>query len=124
MKDEGDMKKTWNLINEIRGERKNDIKPVFIIDNERIISRRIIANEFNEYFTSVASKLNQKVDENCSSDSSSNEIFANFLNPGCKNSIFLPDCTKEEISSSLYLSFKMVNQAIYQSKLLRPALLL
>ena len=38
------------------------MKPVFIIDNERIIERRVIANEFNKYFVSFASKLNDEVE--------------------------------------------------------------
>ena len=37
------------------------MKAVFIIDNKRIIERRVIANEFNKYFVSLASKLNDEV---------------------------------------------------------------
>ena len=40
---------------------KKGIKLQFIINNERIIERHVIANEFNKiYFVSVASKLNEK----------------------------------------------------------------
>ena len=60
----GDMKKTWEFINKLRGKKKREIKPEFIIDNEKIINRRIIANEFNKYFVSVASKLNDTLNEN------------------------------------------------------------
>ena len=56
-KSSGDMKKTWQLINGIRGKNKRSIKPLFIIDNERVIDRRIIANKFNQYFTSIASNM-------------------------------------------------------------------
>ena len=55
----GDSKKTWQIINELRGKKKRDIKPNFIIDNERVTSRRVIANEFNKYFASIASNLNE-----------------------------------------------------------------
>ena len=34
------------------------MKPMFIIDNVKITNRRIIANEFNNYFLSLASNLN------------------------------------------------------------------
>ena len=60
---EGDLKKIWKIIKEIRGKHKNDIKPLFIINNERILNRRIIANEFNKYFISIANTMNEKVQE-------------------------------------------------------------
>ena len=43
----GDMKKTWKLINDIRGTKKRCTKPEFVINNERIIERRVVANAFN-----------------------------------------------------------------------------
>ena len=60
---EGDKKKTWAVVNELRGKGKGSIKPPFIINNTRITDRRIIANEFNKYFVSVASVMNSKVYE-------------------------------------------------------------
>ena len=51
----GDPKKTWLLINQLRGKQRRTMKAVFIIDNKRIIERRVIANEFNKYFVSLAS---------------------------------------------------------------------
>ena len=54
----GNKKKTWKIINEIRGKGKQDIKASFIIDNEHIVCRRAIADKFNKYFASIASKLN------------------------------------------------------------------
>ena len=59
----GDMKKTWELINSIRGKGKRQIKPQFIIDNEKITNRRVIANEFNKYFVSLATNLNEAYNE-------------------------------------------------------------
>ena len=55
----GDPKKTWQIINQIRGKCKKVIKPQFLINNEKVIQRRVIANEFNKYFVSLASKLNE-----------------------------------------------------------------
>ena len=59
----GDMKKTWELINSIRGKGKRQIKAQFIIDNEKITNRRVIANEFNKYFVSLATNLNEAYNE-------------------------------------------------------------
>ena len=39
---------------------KKSIKPQIVIDNERIIKRHVIANDFNNYFVSLTSKLNEK----------------------------------------------------------------
>ena len=52
----GDIKKTWGLINELRGKSKNALKPSFIIDGQLVQDRRIICNHFNKYFTSIAKK--------------------------------------------------------------------
>ena len=35
------------------------MKPLFVIDNQKITNRRIIANKFNDYFVSLASNLNK-----------------------------------------------------------------
>ena len=53
----GDSKKTWEIINNLRGKNRREIKPNFVINDERVTNRRIIANEFNKYFpTSTNSK--------------------------------------------------------------------
>ena len=59
----GDIKKTWCIINELRGKRNSSLKPKFIIDNQQITNRRVIANEFNRYFVSLAPKLNDPDDQ-------------------------------------------------------------
>ena len=43
----------YQAINELRGKKRREIKPNFVINNERVINRRIIANEFNKYFASI-----------------------------------------------------------------------
>ena len=55
---EGDCKRTWQLINELRGKKKNEVKPYFLINGEIIENRRKIADEFNKYFLSIAATLN------------------------------------------------------------------
>ena len=50
------------IISQIRGKCKKVIKPQFLINNEKVIQIRVIANEFNNLcFVSLASKLNKEV---------------------------------------------------------------
>ena len=51
-------KKTWAAINQLRGKNKESMRPSFIINNERINEHRIIADEFNKYFVSLAPNMN------------------------------------------------------------------
>ena len=64
---------------------KKSIKPQFIINNERIIERRVIANEFNKYFVSLASKLNEKATPVTNN-------FGDFLPSGNMQSMFMEGC--------------------------------
>lgn len=92
-------KKTWQIINELRGKKKKQTKPPFIINNERVMNRRVIANGFNSYFVSIAPKLNETL--------SSSEAFGlpilpiktfyDFLGKKNEKSIMLEDCTPNEI---------------------------
>ena len=56
-----DRKKTWNIINELRGKNKQKLKPLFTINNKKVTNRRVIANKFNSYFISIASNLNSSI---------------------------------------------------------------
>ena len=101
----GNVKKTWSLINELRGKKKTDMKASFIIDSKVVTERREIANGFNLFFSSIARKLNSKVQlsrpvtkvtgENLLVD----EKFTKYYK--CKNrvmnSIYLSPCDEEEI---------------------------
>ena len=91
-----DSRKTWQLINELRGKSKRVLKPPFIINNERIFERRAIANEFNKYFNSIASKLNNEIDQEKLSDLGFSS-FEDYLFPSHPQSIYLQDCDAEEI---------------------------
>ena len=57
---QGDLKKTWAIINELRGKVKHNIKASFIINDQVVVDRRKISNEFNSFFASVAKELNTK----------------------------------------------------------------
>jgi hypothetical protein len=93
-----DFKKTWEVINKIRGKNKKTIKPQFVINNVRIIERRIIANEFNKYFVSLASNLNKKY-ENCFDGIPIEPLmsYEKFMPKSNVNSMFLFECSAEEI---------------------------
>ena len=56
-----DPRKTWSLINDLRGKGKTPPKSSFMIGGERINFWRIIANKFSEYFVSLASNLNASI---------------------------------------------------------------
>ena len=96
---QGDSKKTWELINKIRGKQKRDIKPAFIIDNNKITERRVIANEFNKYFVSLACNLNQAYNE--LGEMKINEIpnFYDYLPKSNSSSIYLNECSAEEVAN-------------------------
>ena len=96
MEHQGDSKKTWQVINELRGKCKKTLKPQFCVDGVRITERRIIANKFNEYFASLASSLNNKVDEQMNNEPL--PPFSEFMPKTNPKSIYLAECTEQEVS--------------------------
>jgi len=94
----GDSKKTWELINRIRGKRRREIKPLFTIDNVKITNRRIIANEFNKYFVSLASDLNTAYNDLGQININSIPSFYDYLPLSNTSSIYMHDCTTDEVS--------------------------
>ena len=91
----GDRKKMWQLINGLRGKSRREIKPQFVIDNVRITNRRVIANEFNKYFVSIATKMNADCIGNVCLTGIPN--FSTYLPRTSMSSIFLRECDSEEI---------------------------
>ena len=91
------MKKTWTLINKIRGKNKKVVKPLFKIDNERITDRRIIANKFNEYFVSIAERMNNVASDDINIDDATVPSFTDYMGRSQESSIYLHECTDEEI---------------------------
>ena len=92
------MKKTWALINQLRGKVKEPIKPSFIINDTVIKNRRIIANEFNNYFVSIATKMNESTAYG-NVPISPLPDFTTFSSSRIVNSIFLENCTHIEIEN-------------------------
>ena len=95
-----DRKKTWKIINDLRGNSKHKLKPSFVINNKRITERRVIANEFNKYFVSIASKLNSGISDISRTSTESHKIpsFLDYLPAPNKNSMVLFDCDEAEVS--------------------------
>ena len=91
-----DRKKTWKIINELRGKAKSPLKPSFIIDAKRVIDRRKIANAFNNYFVSIATKLNEQISD-LPLSSHTIPSFMKFMEPSNKKSIVMFDCDGVEV---------------------------
>ena len=91
---QGNSKKTWQIINEIRGKTKSNIKPSFKIDGKLVEDRRAIANGFNSFFTSIAVKLNE-----CEEGIPINPLpkFTDYMGPSVSSSMFLSPCGNDEI---------------------------
>ena len=90
----GNSKETWEIVNQIRGKAKRSVKPQFVIDNKLVTTCTIIANEFNKYFVSLASKLNDAVIiENLSP-----RTFDDFMPTSNSGSMFMSECTQYEVS--------------------------
>ena len=103
----GNIKKTWGLINQLRGKSKPSVKASFIIDDQLVKDQRQISNGFNMYFSSVAKKLNAKL---CSSRPSENSVnqetnptksFNDYFDKRVSGSIFLIPCDKDEIEKTI-----------------------
>ena len=95
------MKKTWALINELRGKTKNNIKSCFKVDGELVKSTRVIANGFNEHFSSIAQKMNVKVKSSQPSNGSIDDKinFKDFLSKQQRihSNIFLYQCSSDDV---------------------------
>ena len=62
------------------------------LTSKLIIERRVIANEINKYFVSLASKLNDEVKIQSGN-------FSNFLPRSQSKSMFLNGCCEDEVST-------------------------
>ena len=90
-----DKNKTWKIINDLRGKDKSGIKPLFVIGNERIICRIIIANKLNDYFAMLASNLNAEANKEV--PITAFPSFNLYLLRSSETSIFLEDCYQSEV---------------------------
>ncbi len=97
----GNIKKTWDLINELRGKCKKSIGASFIIDGKIVTERREIANGFNIFFSSIARNMNSKVQSSLPHPAGVEEgEFRKYFKKAHKrtiNSVFLQPCDEDEI---------------------------
>ena len=93
----GDLKKTWALINELRGNLKKNIKASFVIDGSLVVDRREISNEFNKFFASVAKKLNTKTSSSTLNGNQQNTNYQTYLKNRVQKSIFLSPTSPNEL---------------------------
>ena len=98
----GNMKKTWSLINEIRGKNKKEIKPLFKVGNQKVVDRRIIANKFNEYFVTLAQNMNNTVTDEISISGAEIPSFHSYMHKSVESSMFLSECTNDEILALIH----------------------
>ena len=82
----------------MRGKTKQNIKASFVINGELVEDRRQISNEFNQFFASVAKKLNSKP---CSSTLNQTvpriDAFQCFLKNRVNSSIYMSPTSVDEI---------------------------
>ena len=97
----GNSKKTWKLINELRGKSKYKLKPHFIINGSLVKTRRTIASEFNKYFCTIALKLNAQAaySQPVGITIAPLTPFHDYLSRRTPNSIYLHDCNTDEIQN-------------------------
>ena len=98
---QGNMKKTWALINELRGKVKNNIKASFMINDQLVTDQRKIANGFNSFFSSIARKLNAKLNSSKLATDigspSGNTSYSKFFDKRISSSIFISPSTSDEV---------------------------
>jgi len=87
-----DMRKTWEVINELIGRTKDKtgVSNIFNIDDQEVTDQNKISNGFCNYFTSVGQKLADKIP--ISNKSCSEYLTAN---PNPNSLFFTPTCPDE-----------------------------
>ena len=90
----GDIKKTWEIMNKLRGKSKKSMKPCFLANGELVLQRRIIANKFNEYLASLATNLNDGTSDLLQNIT---KTFKDYMPSSTPNSIYLQHCTEDEV---------------------------
>ena len=94
---QGNSKKTWELINELRGKNKSKSKSSFLVQGNVVRDRRIIANEFNRYFTSVAHNLNENSNKTENLPITPIPDFSTYIDKRISDSLFFEPCSQNEV---------------------------
>ena len=110
-----DLKKTWTLVNSILGKKKA-VTPKMIIHNDEIIDEpAVIANVFNNYFSTVGSNVLKSIPDSCNN-------FSDFLRGDFSHSIYIKPVTQGEVieivkkmSTSQSFGYDGVNAVLLKS---------
>ena len=81
------MKSTWKIINREKGTKQQDITVTTLtIDDSTIANQSIIANAFNNYFSTVADsiKTDKKQDKTSSRKNPIDYLYNYYSKPFCK----------------------------------------
>ena len=90
----GDIKRCWKVLNEMRNKRKKLTFPKYVEFNGSLITnRRLIINQFNNYFVNIANKLNGSKSADEFTD------YNKFLKNRVNDSIYLSDIESNEIDT-------------------------
>ncbi len=88
----GDLKKSWKILNEMRHKKRSSCFPNYIELNQQCIAdRRIILKKFNEYFTNIAKNLNESKSPDEFKD------YHKFMKNRVHSSIFFDEIASHEI---------------------------
>ena len=90
----GDMKKCWKVLNEMRHKKRSLSFPNYIEENRQLITeRRFIVNRFNHYFVNIAQNLN-----NSKPDTDFRDYTA-FMKDRIEDTMFFSEIESSEIDS-------------------------
>ena len=84
------LRETWRIINNLLGRKTQQQTNPMSINGTLVTDDVIVANHFNDYFSSVADNLVKTIP-------TSSSFFYNYLNKSVGNSIFLKPTTPKEI---------------------------
>ena len=91
---QGDLKKCWKVINEMRHKKKNLSFPNYIEVNRQLITdRRAIVEKFNQYFVNIAKNLNDSKPDSDFKD------YSVFLKNRVEPTMFFSEIESHEIDS-------------------------
>ena len=85
----GNMKKTWNMINELLGKCKKNLPSYVTINGIDVHDEKDIANNFNTYFVNIGASMANSIQQD--------DNFVDFLSGRCNNTIFLKPVKETEI---------------------------
>ena len=95
-KSSGNLRKSWNIVNQIRCKYKKIKSPTYLDFNGQLITNRMqIACQFNKYFTEVAQNLNN--DKYGVHHSEPSDKFLTFMKNKVQQSMFFTDIDESEI---------------------------